>query len=89
MAVAVEKQVAWLDISVQEVRRMHELKRLHQLVYDVFLVNLLQNVGANDGVEVSLCRGRAASGEMRISSERAPTFQQVVVCTVGARKEGT
>lgn len=41
MAVAVEKQVAGLDVPVQKVSRMHELQRLNQLVDDVLLVNFL------------------------------------------------
>lgn len=36
---------------------MHELECFHQLVDDVLLVNLLQDVGSNNGMEVSLCDG--------------------------------
>lgn len=50
MAVTVEKQIAGLDISVQKVGRVHKLQRLHQLVDYVFLVNLLQNIGSNNGM---------------------------------------
>lgn len=70
VAVAVEKQVAWFDIPVEKVRRMHEFESFHQLVNNVLLVNLLQNIRANDGVKVSLCRGRTTPGGVRIYSEK-------------------
>lgn len=45
---------------------MHKFKRFHQLVDDVFLVDLLQNVGSNDGVEVCLCVvGRTIRGNRK------------------------
>ena len=36
---------------------MHELERLHQLIDNVFLVNLLQDVGSDNGMEVCFCGG--------------------------------
>lgn len=55
VAVTIEKQVAGLDISVQEVGGVHKFERLHQLVDYVLLVNLLQNIGSNNGMEICLC----------------------------------
>jgi hypothetical protein len=39
---------------VEELRRVHVLEGAEDLVHDVLLVDLLQNVGADDGVQVGL-----------------------------------
>lgn len=45
---------AHLDVAVQQLRGVHILERLQQLVHDVRLVDVLQDVGSDDGVQVGL-----------------------------------
>ena len=53
-AVRVEQQVGRLDVSVQQIGRVHEFEGLEQLPHDVLLVDVLQDVGADRGVQVRL-----------------------------------
>ena len=43
-----------LDVTVQELSRVHVLQGFEQLVHDVLFVHVLQDVCADDGVEVRL-----------------------------------
>ncbi len=42
----------YLDIAVQDVGRMHKLECLEHLIDNIGFVDLFQDVGANDAVEV-------------------------------------
>ena len=50
MALRVEKQIARLQVSVQQISRMHELQALQVLVDDVLLVDVLEDVSSDDGM---------------------------------------
>lgn len=66
MAVRVEQHVARFDVAVYQVRRVHEVQRLKQLVRHVLLVDLLKNARANDGMQVRLyarCGGQVMRNE--------------------------
>mmetsp|Transcript_33887 Transcript_33887/g.100659 ORF Transcript_33887/g.100659 Transcript_33887/m.100659 type:complete len:438 (+) Transcript_33887:197-1510(+) len=52
LAVGVQEDVRGLDVAVQHRPRVHVLQRLEQLVDDVLLVDLLKDLGADDGVQV-------------------------------------
>lgn len=52
MAFRVQEEVAWLQISVKQVGRMHILETLENLVDDVLLMNILENVSSYNRVEV-------------------------------------
>lgn len=52
MALAIEKQITRLQIPMQQLGRVHELQTLYRLVYYVLLVDLFQDVGTDDGVQV-------------------------------------
>ena len=54
MTLRVEKQIARLQISVQQVCRVHELEAFQVLVDDVLLVDVLQDVGSDNGMQVSI-----------------------------------
>ena len=54
MTLRVEKQIARLQISVQQVCRVHELEAFQVLVDDVLLVDVLQDVGSNNSMQVSI-----------------------------------
>ena len=54
MALRVEKQIARLQVSVQQISRMHELQALQVLVDDVLLVDVLEDVSSDDGMQVSI-----------------------------------
>lgn len=45
----------YLHVSVKNIGGVHVLDRLEELVDDVLLVNVLENVGTDDGVEVRFC----------------------------------
>jgi hypothetical protein len=64
VAVRVEEEVTGLDVAVEEVSRVHVLERLEQLIYDIFLVNLLENVGAYHGVEIRFCGHKRRVNQM-------------------------
>ena len=44
-----------LHVAVNDLARVHVLDGLKKLVNDEALVDVLEDVGADDGVEVSLC----------------------------------
>ena len=52
MAVRVEEEVGWLDVTVQEVCGVHEIKGLEKLVDDILLVDVLKDVRPDDRMEV-------------------------------------
>lgn len=56
MAIAVQQQVGWLHVAVDQVRSVHIVQGLQQLVYDILLMDLLQDASADNGMQVSLCR---------------------------------
>eukprot|EP00964_Phaeocystis_antarctica_P095252 scaffold61765_cov60-Phaeocystis_antarctica.AAC.2 len=53
-AVGVEQQVARLHVAVEQLRAVHVLERLERLPRDVLLVDVLQDRGADGGVQVGL-----------------------------------
>mmetsp|Transcript_69371 Transcript_69371/g.187542 ORF Transcript_69371/g.187542 Transcript_69371/m.187542 type:complete len:334 (-) Transcript_69371:17-1018(-) len=54
LAVGVQQDVRGLDVAMEHLARVHVLQRLQQLVDDVLLVNVLQDVGTDDGVQIRL-----------------------------------
>jgi len=54
MALRVEQQVARLQVSVQQVHRMHVFQALEYLVDDILLVDIFENVGTDHCVQVSV-----------------------------------
>lgn len=52
MALAVQQQITRLQITVQEIGRVHVLQTLETLVYDVLLVYVLKDVCSNDRMEI-------------------------------------
>ena len=54
MALGVEQQVAWLQVSMQQVGGVHVLQALENLVDDVLLMDLFQDVGTDDSMEVGI-----------------------------------
>ena len=56
VAVRVDQQVAGLDVAVQKFRRVQVLERFDKLVYDVLLVDVLQDVCSNHRMQISFCR---------------------------------
>ena len=53
MALSIQEDVARLQISMQQVSRMHVLQTFQNLVYNVPLVNVLQYICFYDSVKVS------------------------------------
>jgi hypothetical protein len=54
VAVGIQEDVGWFDVSVQEVCRVQVLECLQQLPNDVFLVDICEDACSNDSVQVSL-----------------------------------
>mmetsp|Transcript_603 Transcript_603/g.2296 ORF Transcript_603/g.2296 Transcript_603/m.2296 type:complete len:371 (+) Transcript_603:176-1288(+) len=54
LAVGVEEDVRGLDVAVQHCTAVHVLQGLEKLVDDVLFVNILEDVGADDSVQVGL-----------------------------------
>mmetsp|Transcript_27717 Transcript_27717/g.73215 ORF Transcript_27717/g.73215 Transcript_27717/m.73215 type:complete len:454 (+) Transcript_27717:27-1388(+) len=54
LAVGVQQDVRGLDVTVEHLPGVHVLQRLEQLVDDVLLVDLLEDLGADDRVQVGL-----------------------------------
>lgn len=52
MALRVEEQITRLQISVEKVGRVHELKTFKYLVDNILFVNVFQDVGSNHGVQI-------------------------------------
>ena len=52
MALGVQQQVTWLQISVQQVGRVHILETLQHLVDDVLLVDVLKDVGPDNSMHI-------------------------------------
>jgi len=52
VALRVEKQVGRFQISVEEVGGVHELETFQHLVDDVLFVDVFEDVGADNGVEI-------------------------------------
>lgn len=52
MAFRIEEQIAGLEISVEQVGRVHVLQTLEALVDNVLLVDVLQDVGPDNCVQV-------------------------------------
>lgn len=54
MAFRVQKQVTWLQITMQKVGRMHVLQTFQALVHDVLLVDILKDVSSDNCMQVSI-----------------------------------
>jgi len=54
VALRVEQQVGGFEVAVDQVSGVQLLQSLEQLLDDVLLVDFLQDVGTDDGVQVSL-----------------------------------
>ena len=54
MALRVKQQVARLQVSVQQVYRVHVFQALEYLVDDILLVDVFENVGTDHCVQVSI-----------------------------------
>mmetsp|Transcript_53348 Transcript_53348/g.108529 ORF Transcript_53348/g.108529 Transcript_53348/m.108529 type:complete len:356 (+) Transcript_53348:57-1124(+) len=52
VAVGVEEQVGGLDVPVEQLCSVHVVQRLQQLVAHILLVDVLQDVGADDVVQI-------------------------------------
>lgn len=57
MAVRIQQHVAGLDVSVQQVSGVQVFQGLEQLPYDVFLVDVSKDTGANYRMQV--CQSRS------------------------------
>ena len=53
----------YLHITMNHVRRVHELKSTEQLVHDVLFVYILKDICANDSVEVGFCEKQCDSAK--------------------------
>ena len=65
----------YLHVSVKDVGRVHVLDSLEELVNNVLLVNVLENVGADDGVEVRLLSTTSAREPKGETGETQPERQ--------------
>jgi hypothetical protein len=54
VALRVQQQVGGLQVTVKQVGRVHVLEALEDLVHDVLLVNVFEDIGSNDGVQVGV-----------------------------------
>ena len=54
MALRIEQQIARLKISVQEVSRVHVLQAFQVLVDDVLLVDVFEDIGSDNSMQVSI-----------------------------------
>ena len=54
MTFRVEKQITWFQIPMQQICWVHVLKTLKALIDNILLVNILQNVCSNYGMQVSI-----------------------------------
>ena len=52
MAVSVQQDIGWLDVSVQQVCRVQVLERFQELPDDIFLVDIGQYTRSNHRMQV-------------------------------------
>lgn len=54
MALAVEQQVAWLQVTMEKVGGVHELQALEHLIDDVLLVDVFEDVRADHSMQICI-----------------------------------
>ena len=54
MALTIQEEVAWLQIAMQQVGGVHVFQTLEHLVNDILLVDVFQNIGPDNSMQIGI-----------------------------------